>query len=47
MKTDFSIHFHLFNSKMNNQGLAPIYLRLTVNNKRIEYSITTRIEPKF
>ncbi len=32
---------------MNNQGLAPIYLRLTVNNKRIEYSITRRIEPKF
>lgn len=47
MKTDFSIHFHLVNSKMNNQGLAPIYLRLTVNNKRIEYSITRRIEPKF
>lgn len=47
MKTDFSIHFHLVNSKMNNQGSAPIYLRLTVNNKRIEYSITRRIEPKF
>lgn len=46
MKTDFSIHFHLVNSKINNQGLAPIYLRLTVNNKRIEYSITRRIEPK-
>ncbi|WOD42889.1 site-specific integrase [Hwangdonia lutea] len=47
MKTDFSIHFHLINSKINNKGLAPIYLRLTVNNKRIEYSITRRIEPKF
>lgn len=47
MKTDFSIHFHLVNSKVNNQGLAPIYLRLTVDNKRIEYSITRRIEPKF
>jgi integrase len=47
MKTDFSIHFHLINSKINNKGLAPIYLRLTVDNKRIEYSITRRIGPKF
>lgn len=47
MKTDFSIHFHLINSKINNRGLAPIYLRLTVNNKRVEYSISRRLEPKF
>lgn len=47
MKTDFTIHFHLVNSKINNKGLAPIYLRLTVNNKRIEYSITRRTGPKF
>jgi len=47
MKTDFSIHFHIVNSKTNNKGLAPIYLRLTVDNKRIEYSITRRTEPKF
>ena len=47
MKTDFSIHFHLINSKINSRGLAPIYLRLTVDNKRTEYSISRRIEPKF
>ncbi|WP_166967593.1 site-specific integrase [Yeosuana marina] len=47
MKTDFSIHFHLINSKINNRGLAPIYLRLTVNNKRVEYSISRRLESKF
>ncbi len=47
MKTDFSIHFHLVNSKINSRGLAPIYLRLTVDNKRIEYSISRRIDPKF
>ena len=47
MKTDFSIHFHLVNSKINSRGLAPIYLRLTVDNKRIEYSISRKIEPKF
>lgn len=47
MKTDFSIHFHLVNSKINNKGLSPIYLRLTVDNKRVEYSITRRTENKF
>ncbi len=47
MKTDFSIHFHLINSKTNSKGLAPIYLRLTVNNKRTEYSISRKIYPKF
>ncbi|WP_179376298.1 site-specific integrase [Winogradskyella wichelsiae] len=47
MRTDFSIHFHLVNSKINSRGLAPIYLRLTVDNKRIEYSISRKIDPKF
>ncbi|NRR90400.1 site-specific integrase [Winogradskyella undariae] len=47
MRTDFSIHFHLVNSKINSRGLAPIYLRLTFDNKRIEYSISRKIDPKF
>ncbi len=47
MKTDFSIYFHLINSKINSAGLAPIYLRLTVNCKRLEHSITRYIDPKF
>ena len=47
MKSDFFTHFHLVNSKVNKNGLAPIYLRLTVNKKRIEYSINRRVEPKF
>ena len=46
MRTDFHLHFHLLNSKINKKGLAPIYLRLTVNGKRKEYSITRRIEPE-
>lgn len=46
MKTDFHTYFHMLKSKTNNKGLAPIYLRLTVDNKRLEYSITRRIEPK-
>ncbi len=46
MKTDFHTYFHMLKSKTNHRGLAPIYLRLTVDNKRLEYSITRRIEPK-
>ncbi|WP_289022975.1 site-specific integrase [uncultured Salegentibacter sp.] len=46
MRTDFHLHFHLLNSKINKRGLAPIYLRITVNGKRKEYSITRRIEPE-
>lgn len=46
MKTDFHTYFHLLKSKTNNKGLAPIYLRLTVDLKRLEYSITRRVEPK-
>ncbi|MHA7941683.1 site-specific integrase [Formosa sp. 3Alg 14/1] len=47
MKTEFTTHFHTPNSKINSKGLVPIYLRLTVNNKRIEYSISRRTEPKY
>tara|TARA_R100000935_G_C2828289_1_gene163536 strand:+ start:239 stop:1489 length:1251 start_codon:yes stop_codon:yes gene_type:complete len=46
MKTDFHLHFHLLKSKIDKRGLAPIFLRLTVNGKRKEYSITRRIEPE-
>ncbi len=46
MKTDFSIHFRIVKTKINNKGLVPIYLRLTVDQKRIEYSISRRVEPK-
>lgn len=46
MKTDFHLHFHLINSKINKRGLAPLFLRLTVNGKRKEYSISRRVEPE-
>lgn len=47
MRTDFHIHFHLLEKKKNKRGLAPIYLRLTVNRKRKEFSISRRIQPEF
>ncbi|MGY5847966.1 site-specific integrase [Salegentibacter sp. HM20] len=46
MRTDFHIHFHLLGKKKNKRGLAPIYLRLTVDRKRKEYSISRRIQPE-
>ncbi|MGO2101433.1 MAG: site-specific integrase [Psychroflexus halocasei] len=45
MKTDFHTHFHILKSKLNKRGLVPIFLRLTVDGRRKEYSITRRIEP--
>ena len=47
MRTDFHTHFHLLEKKKNKRGLAPIYLRLTVDRKRKEYSISRRIQPEF
>ncbi|MCC8360609.1 site-specific integrase [Salinimicrobium sediminilitoris] len=47
MKTDFHTHFHIVKNKLDKRGLAPIFLRLTVNRKRKEYSITRRIQPEF
>ncbi|MGM0934045.1 MAG: site-specific integrase [Bacteroidota bacterium] len=47
MRTDFHTHFHIVNKKKDKRGLVPIYLRLTVNRKRKEYSISRRIQPEF
>lgn len=47
MRTAFHTHFHVLAKKKNKRGLAPIYLRLTVDRKRKEYSISRRIKPEF
>ena len=47
MRTDFHTHFHLLEKKKNKRGLAPIYLRLTVDRIRKEYSISRRIQPEY
>jgi len=47
MKTDFHTHFHTVNKKTDKRGLVPIYLRLTVNRKRKEYSVSRRIQSEF
>lgn len=46
MKNTFSILFYLKKSKVNYNNEAPIYLRITVDGKRAEYSIKRRIDIK-
>lgn len=46
MKNTFSILFYLKKSKVNYNNEAPIYLRITVDGKRAEYSIKRKIDIK-
>jgi len=44
MKNSFGLLFYLKKSKINSRGECPIYLRITVNGKRTEISISRKIE---
>jgi site-specific recombinase XerD len=44
MKNSFSFLFYVKKSKENLQGKSPIYLRITVNGKRAEISVSRSIE---
>jgi Arm domain-containing DNA-binding protein len=44
MKNSFSFLFYVKKSKENLQGKSPIYLRITLNGKRAEISISRSIE---
>ena len=44
MKNSFSLLFYVKKSKANLQGESPIYLRITINGKRSEISISRSIE---
>ncbi len=44
MNKTFGILYYLKKSKIDNQGKAPIYLRITVDGKRSEISIKRKIE---
>ena len=46
MRNKFYVHIHIIKTKINKKGQAPIYLRLTVDGKRKEYSVSRRIEPR-
>lgn len=45
MKAKITLHFYAKSTKANGTGLFPIYVRLTVDGKRFEYSTKKFIEP--
>ena len=45
MKTNFSLFFYFKKPKNHQNGLVPIYLRITVNGKRAETSTGRECEP--
>ena len=45
MKTKITTHFYAKSTKVNSSGQFPIYIRLTVDGKRLEYSTKKFIEP--
>ncbi|WP_284653464.1 site-specific integrase [Flavobacterium terrisoli] len=44
MKTKITLHFYAKSTKMNSDGKLPIYVRLTVNGQRLEFSSKKFIE---
>lgn len=45
MNANISILFYLKRVKTNNQGLAPIFQRITINSKRLDNSTGKYIDP--
>lgn len=45
MKVKTTLHFYAKSTKSNSAGLFPIYVRLTVDGKRLEYSTKKFIDP--
>lgn len=45
MNSNVSILFYIKRAKVNNQGICPIYTRITVNTKRFEFSTNKLISP--
>ncbi|MBT6815392.1 MAG: site-specific integrase, partial [Flavobacteriales bacterium] len=45
MKNTFSILFYLRKSKNKTNGTTPIYVRVTVNGKRSDFSAKRSIDP--
>ena len=46
MNTKLSILFYIKRAKSNSDGKSPIYLRITVDGKRTEFSIKRFVEPE-
>jgi len=46
VSNSFAILSYLRTGRLDNQGKAPLYLRITVNGKRAEFSIKRKIKPE-
>ena len=46
MKVDLTIHIYARAAKANKSGLHPIYVRITLNGKRSEFSTKKYVDPK-
>ncbi|WP_238474627.1 Arm DNA-binding domain-containing protein [Maribacter algarum] len=46
MSNSFAILSYLRTGRLNNRGKAPIYIRITVNGNRSEFSIKRKIKPE-
>lgn len=44
MDHNIAIHFHIRNGRKDENNTAPVYMRITVNGKRIEQSINRLVE---
>ncbi len=44
MKTKITLHFYAKSTKANSNGLLPVYVRLTVDGKRLEFSTKKFVE---
>ena len=45
LNQNFSILFWIYRSKITKQGLVPIYVRITIDGDRTEYSTKRVVEP--
>jgi hypothetical protein len=45
MKNKIVTHFYVKEEKTDNDGVAPIYLRITVNGERAEISTNRKVDP--
>ena len=46
MNSTVSVLFYIKRAKVNNEGICPIYVRVTVNSKRFEFSSNKYINPE-
>ena len=46
MENRISIHYFVKKSNANSKGNVPIYMRITLNGKRMEFSTNRFVDPK-